>query len=73
MPPELKRIYMHGGPQDGRFVHVLAETNHVDVVVYTPPSLIEPPSTHLAPQRPLFQYRPRGRRTLQGIEIFELV
>lgn len=69
MPPEPKRIYMHGGPQDGRFVHIGSETNYVEVCV--PPSVdllpSDEPKTHQ-----VFCYEPRGRRTLQGVEIFEV-
>lgn len=65
-----RQVYLQGGPKDGELVTVGDDWVAVD--------WSELPPTHILAGEPLdsrylrvYRYRPRGRRTLQGIEVFE--
>lgn len=65
-----RKVYLQGGPKDGEYVTI--HDNWKEVVFSEPPPthLVNPLGTPLESFR-RWCYRPRGRRTLQGIEVFE--
>lgn len=57
---EQKLVYLHGGPDDGELVTVTGG-NHWVSAADVPNGI----GTRV------FHYQPTGRRTLQGVEVFE--
>ena len=67
-----RQVYLHGGPKDGAFVTIGEDWKEVVFEELPPPpclSVALPPPKLLAVR--YFVYRPCGRHTLQGVEVFE--
>lgn len=65
-----RKVYLQGGPKDGEYMTIGDDWKEV---VYTE---LPPASDSISFRAPLvlarkFRYRPQGRRTLQGVEVFE--
>lgn len=65
-----RQVYLQGGPKDGQYVTIGDDWTEV-VFADVPTCLVGIEFTEpLLPTR-RYSYRPQGRRTLQGIEVFE--
>lgn len=64
----MKAVHLHGGPKDGEMTFVAAADDTVSFAEYAPPGLLSAPDPRPVP---IHRYRWQGRRTLQGVEVFE--
>lgn len=65
-----RKVYLQGGPKDGEYVTIGDDWSEVVCAEPPPVHLIEPLGAPPVSFR-RWCYRPQGRRTLQGIEVFE--
>ena len=66
-----RKVYLQGGPKDGEYLTIHDNRKEVVFAERTPVSLTEPREEVTHSAYPEWRYRPQGRRTLQGIEVFE--